>query len=112
MIDFNLKPGQPTINDDVDYIRQQIDILFDTSPGDLFGDIEYGTDYEKLLYELKLSADQLSSKMSQDLGKLDLMGFNYYVSSRLMQGTQRDIALIEVDLRKGGTEDSKIYRIE
>ena len=112
MIDFNLKPGQPTINDDIDCLRQQIDILFDTTPGDLFGDIEYGTDYEKLLYELKLSADQLSSKMSQDLSKLDLLGFRYHVESRLMQGTERDIALIEVDLQRGGIEDSKIYRIE
>ena len=111
MIDFNLKEGDPIINDDIDCLLQQIDILFDTTPGDLLGDIEYGTDYEYLLYYLKLSESRLKSKMEDDLMSLDLLGFTPEVQVFLMQGTERDIALIQVDLYRYSERYSKTYKI-
>lgn len=111
MIDFNLNEGAPTINDDIECLIQQINILFDTTPGELMGDIEYGTDYEHLLYDLKLSADSLQSQMMEDLNKLDLRGFIPDVRVYLMKGTERDIALIQVDLRRYSESYQKIYKI-
>ena len=75
MIDFNLNEGEPTINDDVACLIQQIDILFDSTPGDLIGDIEYGTDYEHCLYDLKQTPEALEERMLNDLHGLDLLGF-------------------------------------
>lgn len=111
MIDFNLNEGDPTINDDVACLIQQIDILFDTTPGDLIGDIEYGTDYEKYLYDLKLNAETLQEQMLQDLYSLDLLGFVPDVKVYLMQGSERDIAVIDVHLRRDSENYSKTYKI-
>ncbi|MBD5230732.1 MAG: hypothetical protein HDS66_01075 [Bacteroidales bacterium] len=111
MVDFNLNEGGPVINDDYDCLIQQIDILFDTTPGDLIGDIEYGTDYERHLYDLKLTPDVLREHMLDDLRRLDLLGFTPDVSVYLMQGTERDIAIIDVQLRRGSENYSKQYKI-
>lgn len=111
MIDFNLNEGEPTINDDVACLIQQIDILFDSNKGDLIGDIEYGTDYERYLYELKLTPEALEEQMLDDLYSLDLLGFTPEVKVYLMQGSERDIAVIDVHLRRNSEDYSKTYKI-
>lgn len=111
MIDFNLNEGEPTINDDVACLIQQIDILFDSNRGDLIGDIEYGTDYERYLYDLKLTPEALEEQMLNDLYSLDLLGFVPDVKVYLMQGSERDIAVIDVHLRRNSEDYSKTYKI-
>lgn len=111
MVDFNLNEGDALISDDIDCLIQQIDILFDTTQGDLLGDITYGTDYAYLLYDLKMSADGLKDRMMTDLNQLDLLGFTPEVNVYLMQGTERDIALIQVDLRRYSEKYTKTYKI-
>lgn len=112
MQDFNLKSGEPIIEDDVALIWQQVDVLFDTYPGQLQGDLDYGTDYEHYLYELNVSPDDLRYQMMRDLSLMDLRGYNPEIKVSLLKGTQRDIAVIEVDLYKHGKTYQKTYRIE
>lgn len=111
MEDFNLSPGKAVINDDYNYLLQQIDLLFDATPGDLHGNINWGTDYEYNLYNLNMSATGLREQMLADLEKLDLRGYEPYVDVQLYQGTERDIALIEVTLSSGSNTINKIYKI-
>lgn len=111
MVDFNLNEGEPTINDDVACLIQQIDILFDSTPGDLIGDLGYGTDYERFLYELKISPQALEERMLEDLYSLDLLGFDPTVNIYLMQGTERDIVVIDVNLKRNSENYSKTYKI-
>ena len=112
MVDFNLQDGDPTINDDADIIKQQIAILFSTKPGDLMGDLTYGCDYERYLYDLKLTSYELSEQMLEDLYQMDLLGWYPEVDTKLLQGTERDIALINVNLKKGNQSFSQIYRVD
>lgn len=76
MQDFNLAPDEnfrePVISRDDEFLHQQIDILFETTPGDLQGDSDFGTTYDELLYEQHLSTSQLERTMKSDLGLLDL----------------------------------------
>lgn len=111
MVDFNLKEGDPVLTDDIECLIQQIDILFDTTQGDLLGDITYGTDYNYLLYDLKMSAEGLKEHILDDLNQLDLLGFTPEVNVYLMQGSERDIALIQVDLRRYSEKYTKTYKI-
>lgn len=112
MYDFNLEDSDEyVISRDSDVLGQEIDILFDSTPGDLHGDIEYGTDYEYLLFELKLSTDQLEEKILKDITSLDLRGFTPEVSVAKMQGTERDIVLFSVTLSKNYEKYSKTYKI-
>lgn len=112
MIDFNLTDDdRPTISTDLECLVQQIDIYFDTTPGQLIGDMFYGTEYDRFLHELKFDAPAIQDKMEQDLLSLDLMGFTPYVKVYLLQGTEQDIALVQVDLVKSGRSFSKTYKI-
>lgn len=111
MQDFNLKEGAPILEKNEDLIWQQIDILFDTTPGLLHGDLDYGTDYEHFLFELKQSPDDLQYRMERDINSLNLFGYSADVQVRLYKGTQRDIALIKVELTDGSRSLRKIYKI-
>lgn len=111
MIDLNLEPGEATINDDVDCLMQQIDILFDSRYGDLLGDTGYGTNYEYYLYNLKMDQNSMADRMRNDLLSLDLLGFTPDVNVYLLNGTERDIAVIEVNLYRNGQQYNKTYKI-
>lgn len=101
------------LTNDIDILRQEIDILFDSTPGDLLGDLDYGTDYQRFLYDLHMSPAQLEQAMMQDLMSLDLRGYTPQVQAYFLQGTQRDIAVIQVDLYKDGIPRySKTLKIE
>lgn len=41
MIDFNIEHGYPILNNDADLILQQIEILFDTTPGEVLGSVDF-----------------------------------------------------------------------
>ena len=113
MEDLNLYDGDPIVDDNIDLIWQQVNILFDTYKGQLFGDDTYGTDYESLLYDLKASANDLKRRMESDLDTLNLLGYSYKVEAYLLKGTQRDIALIKVDFYDiDNNVYTKIYKIE
>ena len=103
MVDFCMykKGGNSSINEEVDLIIQQTDILFDTTPTEVLGFETFGTKYDEYLYDTKLSASNLQSIVEQDLGELNLMGWSYNVSVDLLQGTEKDIALISIDFYKG-----------
>lgn len=113
MVDFSLykKSGQATVNTEVDLILQQVDMLFDTTPTEVLGEENFGTMYDKYLYEMKLSSDNLQSIISSDLNDLNLMGWDYNVEVYLLQGTEQDIALIEITFKKGIETIQKTYKI-
>lgn len=111
MVDFNLSPGNPVVADDVALVLQQIDILFDTYNGEVISDINFGTDYERCLYDLQLSNAGLEEKVNSDLSKLDLRGFQREVHVYLLQGSEQDIALIDIILKRNNEKYNKTYKI-
>lgn len=113
MVDFSMykKSGSPTLNYEVDLLIQQVDILFDTTPTEVLGDENFGTDYDKYLYDTRLSADNLKMIVEQDLMNLNLMGWRYDVEVYLLQGTEQDIAIIQITFTKGIETVQKTYKI-
>lgn len=110
-MDFNIKEGKAMITSDVELVLQQIDILFDTSHREVLGEVEYGTEYDRYLYDLKISNEGLRSKVYADLCSLDLNGFTPNVEVYLLQGTERDIAIIDIELSKDYNTYRKTYKI-
>lgn len=98
------------VDDDVQFILQQIDILFDTHPGESI-DPGYGTEYESLLYDTQISGDAIRDAIQHDLEIIDLRGWSFDVSVSLFEGTERDIALVNIDLYKDTDRVSKQYKI-
>ena len=113
MVDFSLYKlgGNSTINYEVDLLLQQVDILFDTTPTEVLGQDQFGTQYDKYLYDTKLSASNLKTIIEQDISTINLMGWNYDVEVHLLQGTEQDIAVIKIMFYKGIESVQKIYKI-
>ena len=95
MIDFDLQ-NNPILNSDIDLVLQQIDILFDTIPTEVLGHEDFGTKYHKFLFDLNISNDAIKYTILSDLNSLNLLGFEPKVEVHLLQGTEHDIALIEI----------------
>ena len=111
MIDFNIKSGSGVVNNDIDLILQQIDVLFDTNRGEVLGDEYFGTQYDKYLYKLHISNEGLQSEVLSDLYKIELFGFVPNVEVYLLQGTEQDIAIINIQLSRDSEVYEKTYKI-
>ena len=100
MIDFSLAEGKATINNDIELLKQQIDILFDTRDMEVLGSCYYGTDYEKFLYDLSMSAPAIESAILSDLYSLNTFGYSPSVHVDLFEGTENDIILVKINFVK------------
>ena len=111
MQDFAISSDNVVLSRDADLVLQQIDILFDTTPNEVLGEENFGSRYDKFLYDLSISNEGIRNQVLSDLRSLDLRGFEPEVNVFLMQGTEQDIALIRIDLRRENETRQKIYRI-
>lgn len=111
MIDFDLKNNKPVQNNDIYLVLQQIDLLFDTKPKEVLGDENFGTNYDKYLYDLNISNESIRYSVLSDLNSLDLLGFEPEVEVYLLQGTEHDIALVTISLSRDDEYYQKIYKI-
>lgn len=112
MIDFNIDKGSPVKSNDVELVLQQIDILFDTIPTEVLGSEDFGTKYDTYLYDLNISASNLEQQVYSDLYSLELLGFAPKVEVHLLQGTEQDIALIDITLSRDDETYNKVYKID
>lgn len=110
-MDFNLESGSPLVSRDIDMILQQIDILFSTINRELIGDANYGTQYDHYLYNLRISTTALEAEVMSNITSINLYDFRPDVKVYLMQGTEQDIALIEITLTRDDEIYKKIYKI-
>ena len=55
MTDLSLDTQTVTKTSDIENVLQQIELLFDTSPYDVIGEPNYGSDFEKFLWNLNAS---------------------------------------------------------
>lgn len=114
MIDFALSndlTDDILIGNDLMLVLQQIDLLFNTDIYDVLGDMNYGSNYDKYLYTLGMSNAALESKIQNDINKLDLRGYTVRVKVTIIEGTERDIALIEITIYGDYDSMSKTYVI-
>lgn len=115
MIDFNLSnkyTNEPIISNDLLYVSQQIDLLFSTRRNDVLGDKYFGSNYDEYVYSIDFGNGDLEEKIKTDLGMLDLCDIVPTVTVRLIEGTERDIALIEIELDKNVPGMTKTYVID
>lgn len=111
MVDFNLDVGDPVKKNDISLILQQIDILFDTKEKEVLGYEDFGTKYDTYLYDLQVSSDELKYEVMQDLQSIELFGFTPTVEVYLLQGTEQDIALIDIILTREDENYRRTYKI-
>lgn len=111
MVDFSIDGKSPVKNSDLELVLQQIDILFDTTPNEVLGEEKFGTKYDEYLHRLKLSNDAIRQQVLTDLRSIDLRDFEPSVEVHLLQGTEQDIALIDITLVREEERYNRIYKI-
>lgn len=115
MIDFSLSnklTDDCIVSNKLIYVLQQIDLLFDTCPGEVLGNMSFGTNYDKYLYNLSVSNSTLENKILSDLNTLDLCEFSPSVNVHIVEGTVRDIAIINIKLTGDYEDYDKTYIIK
>lgn len=112
MIDINLEKGSPLINTEIDLIIQQIDMFFDTKKKELMGAPNYGTDYDRFLYDMQVSNAAIAYQLECDLSYLNLFGFIPSVEVSILEGTLNDIILCKVKLERDSESYEKTYVIQ
>ena len=110
--EYNANNSKAIINNNIELIIQQIDMLFGTDMHAVLGDEYYGTNYDKYLYTTGISNYALEQKILSDINKLNLFGFKPTVEVKLLEGSIRDIALIDIVLTGDYETINKTYRIE
>lgn len=111
MIDFSLDENKAVLNNDVDLIKQQIDILFDTDKMEVLGNSTFGTHYEEFLYDVKMPAEAIEYTVTRDISSLNLFGYVPYVKVEMYQGTENDIILVKIDLVRDVENYEIIFKI-
>lgn len=111
MVDFSLDKNVAVKNNDIDLIMQQIDMLFDTTPREVLGHEEYGSNYERFLYNLKLSASAIEQIIYSDIKSLNLFNFTPTIKVYILQGTENDIILVDITLTRYNEVYNKSYKI-
>lgn len=110
MIDFSLECNACE-RSEIDNILQQIDILFDSTPTEVFGEESFGTEYDRYLHQLKISNEGLKQTVLSDLNKINLSGFIPNVDVYLLHGTEDDIAIVDITLKRYDEVYNKAYKI-
>lgn len=117
MIDINIgnaiiSGAEKTIlNTSTELLVQQVDMLFGSDSDCVLGD-DFGTNYDRYLYTTGVSNTALENKILTDLNTLNLLGFVPSVKVMLLEGTVRDIALIDITFTGDYETFNKTYRIE
>lgn len=94
-------------------VIQQIDILLDTDKGEVLGELQYGSDYDKFLYELNIGSEYIRDYVMNSLrDNVEFFDWNYDVEVQFMMGTKNDIILIGIEITRDSESYSKVYRID
>jgi hypothetical protein len=113
MEDFSRTNNNIIIQNNIDFILQQIDILLDTNKYEVLGDNDFGSDYDRFLYELNVSNDFIKNYVYNNItSNIDMMDWELSVDVQILAGVKNDIILLELNVFKDDDVYSKVYRID
>lgn len=99
MVDFCNTTDAITLDYELDLVLQQLDMLFDTNPQEVLGELNYGTDFDRFLYELNYSNDYIASYIEQSIRRnIEAFDYDINVNVKLLNGTENDIILVIVHI--------------
>ena len=113
MIDFSNNTTKTILDETADLVLQQIDLLLDTDKGEVLGEQDFGTDYDKFLYEINVGNNYIRDYIERNIeNNVDLLGWQLDVQVETMMGTLNDIILVNIELSKDQDVYSKVYKID
>ena len=112
MIDFCSTPGAVVLDNEVDLIIQQIDILFDTRPGEVLGQYDFGTRFDTYLFNPNIGSHMIESEVTGFINNnVELFGWAVEVTVEFLMGTHHDIMLMQISFSKEADTYTKLYKV-
>lgn len=112
MIDICRTTDAIILDQEVDLIIQQLDILFDTNPGEVLGAPGYGADYDRFIWELNIGPKTIANYIYNNiLDNVEMFDWTLDVNVELMVGEQNDIILVEIEFSKDTEHYTHLYKI-
>lgn len=108
-VDISANGDSAVITNKFDFLLQEIDILFDTNPGEVLGDPDFGTDFEKFIWDLSVSNSEISSYVREKIRSNTLSGmdFDITVSTTAVDVNEHgDILLVQISIKDPSTSDA------
>ena len=113
MIDFCTTNDEVYLDSELDLIIQQIEMLFSTTPTDVIGVPQYGSAFEKYIYDLSYSTNEIKRYAENLLSNnVEFFGNDFSVDASILHGEYNDIILLEVNIYVNEHTYQKIYKIE
>lgn len=99
-VDENLYTEDPEVYDLVRIFLQEIDILFGTEPGTVYGQRGVGIPFESMLWKTKFRPTYLESIIEQGIKKNCYTNefFQWKVNVELTKGSTKDIGLVTIHI--------------
>lgn len=107
-MDFNIRTEEeihyskePQIENLLELFLQELDVIFGTETATVFGNRKVGNSLESMLWQTTFNADYMQIKLQEEVRQYCLMSeyFNWSVEVKLLRGTVKDIALVDVIIK-------------
>lgn len=113
MNDFCITTDAVFLKNDIDILIQEIDTLFDTTRGELLGEIDHATDFEKFLWNTNIGTKTIEGYIVNTIkNKCDTFDFEITCKCTAFLGTENDIILVEIFIENENYTAKRIYKIE
>ena len=100
------------LDQNIDLILQQIEMLFDTHPGDVIGDYQFGADFEEYLFNTTMGNQVVAERIAKLItSNVDMFDWDIHVDVEFLAGSQHDILMMRVSIYKEDETYSKIYKV-
>lgn len=112
MIDFCSVQGAVVLDNEVDLIIQQIEMLFDTRPGEVLGQYDFGVSFDTYLFNPNIGSHMVENEVTNYItSNVELFGWSVDVKVEFLVGTQHDIMIMQVSFHKNTDVYTKLYKV-
>lgn len=100
-VDENLYTEDPDVISLIQLFLQEIDVLFGTEPGTVYGQRTVGIPFESMLWKTKFRPTYLESIIEQGIKKNCYTNeyFRWDVEVKLTKGSTKDIGLVTIHIK-------------
>lgn len=105
-IDEQLYIDNPVIDTMLELFLQEIDILFSTEKGSIFGNREWGLNIESFLWQTTFDAMYIQNVIKNEINNncYTATEFQYSVNVELVKGSSKDIGVITIHIKNSENE--------
>jgi len=86
----------------INVIVQKLEMLIYSNKGDLYGDVDFGSDLEYYLWSTSVPSYEIKKKMSYQINKYipELITMGYVLFVDIYEGTLKDIMYLRFGIKK------------